>query len=193
MSSCNVEIRLCSHIAPFICWDEKLELILPCKILWLFRFPSGQTRHLFLIKEFLVVSGQLLPALWLNYLDQVLMRPGPGVQFPHRPISFAFLHVPGLYYVVSPGCLKMLPSILQYEPLVIKGASGGGGGGSAKPPHWLKILNLSCVAQGKGSKATRKRGGGNLGRSRTRRQEGGVHYWWEELYLRWGWLHSAPS
>lgn len=55
----------------------------------------------------------------------------------------------------------MLPSVLQYEPLVIKGAGGRGGGGSMKPPHWLKILSLSCVAQGKGRKATRKRGGGN--------------------------------
>lgn len=66
------------------------------------------------------------------------MRPGPGVQFPHRVISFAFLHVPGLHPRVSPACLKMLPPILQSELLVIKGGQW---------ERWVRIREAPTLAQ----------------------------------------------
>lgn len=138
------------------------------KILWLFRSPNIQTSHLFLIKELLIFSGQFLPALWHSCLDRVLMKLRSGIRFTSHTGRLASL------FSMSPGCtMKGHWSSRRghHAPFFRAGGHKRGQlrmwGRIHRSPHWLQILNPSILAQGSGSKATRKGRIVILGRSRT--------------------------
>lgn len=159
----------CFHTAPFIHFSSRWELIIPSKILRQFRFPNIQTSHLFLIKELLRFSGQWLPAQWLDCFDQVIMKPGPQVQFPHRPISFAFLQEARLHYWGLPACLKTLPYICDMSHRSHKGSDEVKPHGS--PLRWLRILNLRAWLKRMKVKWRQKDKSCNFRKSRAWRQE----------------------
>lgn len=194
-SSSNFKALLWSHIASFTHWAEKT-LFIQSRTYYNFQdhlaiqVPQCPDQPFVSNKGITEILSSVITCSVAQLCDQVIMKPEPGVQFPHRPISFTFLRdQPALLRVAS------LPEDASIHPShsMSHWSKKGPAEDVGRPPHWLKILNLRVWLmqmevkwQGKGKSC-------NLGRPRAWRQRRSMVRNGRSCNWGVGQLPSAPS